>query len=238
MKKVSVYIYFQRSTLMLPTQGRALTRLGHDRGYVTHGDLLNLAINKRCAGIHVEPVISLCRPDKNFWIFKATVYKSAKCRGFVGYGDAYPGNVSPLIFNHDEMRMAETRAFNRTLRKAYGIALCSSEELPPWALTQEQIPQLRRALQSRPPFQKGVPMRMEIQGRNRPREGVPLVEGLHRAQVVRFEPASHVARPCRAATFLVLEPAPYACRHVRIRLYCHDRALWKLRWFLGDFGYL
>lgn len=26
-------------------------------------------------------------------------------------------------------------------------------------------------------------------------------------------------------------------RHIRTRLYCHDRALWKLRWFLFDFGY-
>jgi hypothetical protein len=54
------------------------------------------------------------------------------------------------------MRMAETRAVNRALRKAYGIALCSLEELPPWALGPEQIPQLRRTLQSRSPFPKGA----------------------------------------------------------------------------------
>lgn len=124
--------------------------------YVTHGELLRLAKENCCAGIQVEPVLPLCRPEKNFWVFKATVYKSPKCRGFVGYGDAHPGNVSPLIFNHAEMRMAETRAVNRALRKAYGIALCSLEELPPWALASEQIPQLRRTLQSRPPLQKGV----------------------------------------------------------------------------------
>jgi hypothetical protein len=127
--------------------------------YVTHGALISLAMTKHCAGIHVEPVLPLCRPEKNFWVFKATVYKSPKCRGFVGYGDAHPGNVSPLIFNHAEMRMAETRAVNRALRKAYGIALCSLEELPPWALTQEQIPQLRRTLQSRSPFPKGDVMK-------------------------------------------------------------------------------
>jgi hypothetical protein len=93
--------------------------------YITHAQLLLMAARKRCAGIHVEPVQSLCRPEKNFWVFKATVYKSAKCRGFVGYGDAHPGNVSPLIFNSAELRMAETRAVNRALRKAYGIGLCS-----------------------------------------------------------------------------------------------------------------
>ena len=130
--------------------------LGEPRLYVSHSELLKLATERRCAGIDVSPVVNLCRPEKNFWVFKATVYKSPKCRGFVGYGDAHPGNVSPLIFNHAEMRMAETRAVNRALRKAYGIALCSLEELPPWALTQEQIPQLRRTLQSRPPSLKGV----------------------------------------------------------------------------------
>ena len=124
--------------------------------YITHGQLLLLAQRGRCQGIHAEPVLALCRPEKNFWVFKATVYKSAKCRGFVGYGDANPGNVSPLIFNHAEMRMAETRAVNRALRKAYGVALCSLEELPPWALTPQQIPQLRRTLQSPPLFQKGA----------------------------------------------------------------------------------
>jgi hypothetical protein len=80
-------------------------------------------------------------------------------------------------------------------------------------------------------------MRIKIQGLNHVRERIPLVEGLYRARVVRFEPAGHAAKPCRAVTFLILEPAAYAGRHVRTRLYCHDRALWKLHWFLSDFGY-
>ena len=80
-------------------------------------------------------------------------------------------------------------------------------------------------------------MRIKIQGLNHPRENLPLVEGLYRARVVRFEPAGHAAKPCRTASFLILEPAAFVGRHVRTRLYCHDRALWKLRWFLSDFGY-
>ena len=124
--------------------------------YLTHGDLLSLATKHHCQGIATEPVLPLCRPEKNFWVFKATVYKTPKCRGFVGYGDAHPGNVSPLILNHAEMRMAETRAVNRALRKAYGIALCSLEELPPWALNPQQVPELRRSLQARALFQKGA----------------------------------------------------------------------------------
>jgi len=46
----------------------------------------------------------------------------------VGYGDADPSNVSPLVHGA-EMRVAETRAVNRALRKAYGIGLCSVEEI-------------------------------------------------------------------------------------------------------------
>jgi hypothetical protein len=80
------------STNALPCQGGNLK-------FVSHGDLLRIAERNHCRGIVTEPVLPLCRPEKNFWVFKATVYKSVKCRGFVGYGDAHPGNVSPLIFN-------------------------------------------------------------------------------------------------------------------------------------------
>jgi len=104
-------------------------RYGEWGPYVTHPDLLRIAMHRQSAGIETAPVLTLCRPDKNFWVFKAIVYKSSKRRGFVGYGDAHPGNVSPLIFNRAEMRMVETRAINRALSKAYGEALCSLEGL-------------------------------------------------------------------------------------------------------------
>jgi len=64
----------------------------------------------------------------NRWAFKAVVYKSRTCKGFVGYGDADPSNVSALV-RGAEMRIAETRAVNRALRKAYGIGICSVEEI-------------------------------------------------------------------------------------------------------------
>jgi len=96
--------------------------------YVTHSGLLRLAIRKRCCGIQVVSVPQLCLPDSRRWAFKATVFKSPKCKGFVGYGDADPTNVSALV-RGAEMRVAETRAVNRALRKAYGIGLCSVEEI-------------------------------------------------------------------------------------------------------------
>jgi hypothetical protein len=67
-------------------------------------------------------------PLSGRWIFRAIVYKSRGSRGFVGYGDADPSNTSFLV-RGAEMRVAETRAVNRALRKAYGIGLCSVEEL-------------------------------------------------------------------------------------------------------------
>ncbi len=96
--------------------------------YVTHTGLLRLARIKRCAGIDVRPLIRFCDVAASRWAFKATVYKSPSCRGFVGYGDADPSNVSPQV-RGAEMRVAETRAVNRALRKAYGIGICSVEEL-------------------------------------------------------------------------------------------------------------
>jgi hypothetical protein len=100
--------------------------------YVTHAGLLRLARRRRCAGINVEPVADFSQPLQSRWAFKATVFKSAVCRGFVGYGDADPSNVSSLV-RGSEMRVAETRAVNRALRKAYGIGLCSIEEIGSFA---------------------------------------------------------------------------------------------------------
>ncbi len=98
------------------------------RWYVTHAGLLRLAQRTCCSGIRVQPVREFCDPSASRWVFKATVYKSPRSKGFVGYGDADPSNVSPLV-RGAEMRVAETRAVNRALRKAYGIGLCSVEEL-------------------------------------------------------------------------------------------------------------
>src|SRR6266404_428397 len=98
------------------------------RWYVTHSGLLHIAQRRRCFGIRTAVESRLSDPVANRWVFKATVYKSPGSKGFVGYGDADPSNVSTLVHGA-EMRIAETRAVNRALRKAYGIGLCSVEEL-------------------------------------------------------------------------------------------------------------
>ncbi len=57
----------------------------------------------------------------------------------LGYGDAAPSNISSLVHGA-EMRIAKTRAVNRALRKAYGIGLCSIEELG-WSLRPSDVKQ-------------------------------------------------------------------------------------------------
>ena len=74
----------------------------------------------------------MCDSAASRYVLKATVYPSKGSAGFVGYGDADPSNVS-LRVRGAEMRMAETRAVNRALRKAYGVGICSVEEIGSFA---------------------------------------------------------------------------------------------------------
>lgn len=96
--------------------------------YITHGGLLRISERNRCSGIVTCLQKDISNPTTARWIFKATVYKTTGSKGFVGYGDADPSNTSPLV-RGAEMRVAETRAVSRALRKAYGIGICSVEEL-------------------------------------------------------------------------------------------------------------
>jgi hypothetical protein len=58
--------------------------------------------------------------------------------------------------------------------------------------------------------------------------------------LVRVERASYrwyPLKPFLAIRFSILEPASYGALSFSGRLYCTERALWKLTWFLRDFGY-
>jgi hypothetical protein len=114
--------------------------------YVTHSGLLRLAERRNCVGIHSRPVLESSDPTTSRWVFRAAVFKSPRCKGFIGYGDADRSNVSPLVHGA-EMRVAETRAVNRALRKAYGIGICSVEEIASFA----EPPQASRESRKVPP---------------------------------------------------------------------------------------
>jgi len=115
--------------------------------YVTHAGLLRLATRRGCVGIRVQPVSGFCVPAESRWAFRAMAFKSEKCRGFAGYGDADPSNVSALV-RGAEMRIAETRAVNRALRKAYGIGICSVEEIGTFSPNSEPAVAVRKPAQS------------------------------------------------------------------------------------------
>jgi hypothetical protein len=78
------------------------------------------------------------------------------------------------------------------------------------------------------------------------------IQGLHEADLsstsqvrdglllVRVERANHrwdARKPFYLLRFSILEPKELAGHSVAGRLYCTPRALWKLNWFLHDFGY-
>lgn len=44
-------------------------------------------------------------------------------------------------------------------------------------------------------------------------------------------------KPYFALCFRIEQPSAYANQQLQSRLYCTERALWKLSWFLRDFGY-
>jgi hypothetical protein len=121
------------------------------RWYITHSGLLQIAQRRRCAGLRTNLLNKFCDSAARRWVFRATVFKSPRSKGFVGYGDADPSNVSSLVHGC-ELRIAETRAVNRALRKAYGIGLCSVEEL---GSQPSSIPPLREGAAVRPPNGNG-----------------------------------------------------------------------------------
>jgi hypothetical protein len=95
--------------------------------YVTNSGLLDLACRRRCKSIKTQINSQLSNPTTRFWIVNAAV-RTEQGGEFTGCGDADPSNISELM-RGAELRIAETRAVNRALRKAYGIGLCSSEEI-------------------------------------------------------------------------------------------------------------
>ena len=103
-------------------------RLLENRWYVTHSGLIRLAQRRGCSGITVNLIEEASDAACSRWVFRAIVYKKNGTKKFVGYGDADPSNVSSVV-SGSELRIAETRAVNRALRKAYGIGICSVEEL-------------------------------------------------------------------------------------------------------------
>jgi hypothetical protein len=67
------------------------------------------------------------------------------------------------------------------------------------------------------------------------RDGV--LEGVFLVRVDRAYYRWHSQKPFFALSFAILEPSDFASRKVSGRIYCTQKSLWKLNWFLRDFGY-
>ena len=63
------------------------------------------------------------------------------------------------------------------------------------------------------------------------------LEGLFLVTVERAFYTPQAQKPYFTLRFRILEPSNAAGRSFGARLYSTDRALWKLCWFLKDFGY-
>ena len=63
------------------------------------------------------------------------------------------------------------------------------------------------------------------------------LDGLFLVRVDRAFYRWHPQKPFLALRFVVLEPKLFESQSFAGRLYCTERALWKLDWFLRDFEY-
>ena len=68
-----------------------------------------------------------------------------------------------------------------------------------------------------------------------PVEGLP--DGFYLVRIERAQYRWHAQKPYFAVVFSALEPRVLAGNRFNSRLYCTPKTLWKLNWFLRDFGY-
>lgn len=81
-------------------------------------------------------------------------------------------------------------------------------------------------------------MKRQIPGLHQ--EGQPVNEIPEGLFLVRVEQGSyryHPQKPFFSISFAILEPEELKAKNFSGRLYCTRKALWKLSWFLRDFGY-
>jgi hypothetical protein len=62
-------------------------------------------------------------------------------------------------------------------------------------------------------------------------------DGVFLVRVERAQYHWHAQKPYYVLRFSVLEPKQFSSHLLTGRIYCTAKALWKLSWFLRDFGY-
>jgi hypothetical protein len=64
-----------------------------------------------------------------------------------------------------------------------------------------------------------------------------LPDGVFFVRVQRAKFQRQAQKPYYTLTLAILEPSRFCGHVISSRLYCSPKALWKLNWFLRDFGY-
>ncbi|SNZ08236.1 RecT family protein [Persephonella hydrogeniphila] len=135
------YTNEQRALIVLAAQQLGLNPiLGHltiiqDRLYITNAGLLHIAHNSgKLEGIKTRPATEeerkayfLGSDPKDIHLWKAEVYLKGQKEPYVGWGKASMNEKSWAVKSNPQ-EMAETRAVNRALRKAFNIAGYTSVE--------------------------------------------------------------------------------------------------------------
>src|SRR3989440_6618058 len=82
-------------------------------------------------------------------------------------------------------------------------------------------------------------MKRRIQGLHEADRSAPyeVPDGLFLVRVDQAHYRWHAQKPYYILRFSILEPKQMAGRSITCRVYCTPKALWKLSWFLRDFGY-
>jgi hypothetical protein len=80
-------------------------------------------------------------------------------------------------------------------------------------------------------------MKRQILGLHGAESANSFLEGLFLVRVERAHYHWHRQSPFFLIRFAVLEPTEYSSRSITGRIYCTPKALWRLNWFLRDFGY-
>jgi hypothetical protein len=65
----------------------------------------------------------------------------------------------------------------------------------------------------------------------------PVSDGVFLVRVERVRFQRQARKPYYTLTLAILEPSRLSRHVLSSRLYCSPKALWKLNWFLRDFGY-
>src|SRR4051795_8289274 len=88
------------------------------------------------------------------------------------------------------------------------------------------------------PEREGRSMKRQIPGlSNASQVDVELADGEYLVRVARAQYRWDKTKPYYVIRFEVLEPAVRKTQTFQARVYCSVKALWKLNWFLRDFGY-